>query len=309
MTQEQYLKNLMPPSHRADVILDTDAYNEVDDQFAIAYLLRSEKLNPVGICAAPFLNEKSSSAEDGMQKSHAEILKLLKLMNREEVVPHVYRGSDRFMRDETDAVDSPAARFIAASAAQYSAEHPLYVVAIGAITNVAAAVLLAPEAMRENTVIVWLGGHALDWAGQNREFNLRQDIAAARVVFDCGAPMVLLPCNGVVSSFRTTAPELDFWLKGKNPIATYLAENAEREANGYAAGKPWSRCIWDVTAVAWLLNDGERFLNTCQVPAPIPEYDHRWARDLFRRPIAYVYNVRRDALFEDLFQSLTNTKE
>ena len=36
MTQEQYLKNLMPPSHRADVILDTDAYNEVDDQFAIA---------------------------------------------------------------------------------------------------------------------------------------------------------------------------------------------------------------------------------------------------------------------------------
>lgn len=309
MTQEQYLKNLMPPSHHADVILDTDAYNEVDDQFAIAYLLRSEKLNPVGICAAPFLNEKSSSAEDGMQKSHAEILKLLKLMNREEVVPRVYRGSDRFMRDETDAVDSPAARFIAASAAQYSAEHPLYVVAIGAITNVAAAVLLAPEAMRENTVIVWLGGHALDWAGQNREFNLRQDIAAARVVFDCGAPMVLLPCNGVVSSFRTTAPELDFWLKGKNPIATYLAENAEREANGYAAGKPWSRCIWDVTAVAWLLNDGERFLNTCQVPAPIPEYDHRWARDPFRRPIAYVYNVRRDALFEDLFQSLTNTKE
>ena len=125
MTQKQYLKNLMPPSHRADVILDTDAYNEVDDQFAIAYLLRSEKLNPVGICAAPFLNEKSSSAEDGMQKSHAEILKLLKLMNREDVVPRVYRGSDRFMRDETDAVDSPAARFIAASAAQYSAEHPI----------------------------------------------------------------------------------------------------------------------------------------------------------------------------------------
>ena len=305
MTQEQYLKNLSTPNHHVDVILDTDAYNEVDDQFAIAYLLRSEeKLNTVGICAAPFLNEKSSSAEDGMEKSHAEILKLLGLMNRADVMSCVYRGSDRFMTSECEGVDSPAAHFIAGTAGKYSPENPLYVVAIGAITNVASAVLLAPEAMRENTVIVWLGGHALDWAAKNNEFNLRQDIAAARVVLDCGAPMVLLPCNGVVSSFRTTASELDFWLKGKNPIATYLAENAKREANNYAAGKPWSRCIWDVTAVAWLLNDGERFMNSYQMPAPIPEYDHRWAKSPFRHPITYVYYIRRDSLFEDLFSKL-----
>ena len=308
MTREQYLKNSEVPQGRVDVILDTDAFNEVDDQFAIAYLLRSEeKLNTVGICAAPFLNEKSSSAADGMEKSHAEILKLLRLMGREDLAPIVRRGSGRFLKDEADAVDSPAARFIAERAAGYSAEHPLYIVAIGAITNVASAVRMAPEVMRENTVIVWLGGHALEWAEPNNEFNLRQDIAAARVVFDCGAPTVLLPCKGVVSAFRTTAPELDFWLKGKNPTATYLAENAEREANGYAAGKPWSRCIWDVTAVAWLLNDGERFMNARTVPAPIPEYDHRWAQDPFRRPITYVYNIRRDALFEDLFRRLTET--
>ena len=304
MTQEQYLKNLMPPSHRADVILDTDAYNEVDDQFAIAYLLRSEKLNPVGICAAPFLNEKSSSAEDGMQKSHAEILKLLKLMNREEVALRVYRGSDRFMRDETDAVDSPAARFIAASAAQYSAEHPLYVVAIGAITNVAAAVLLAPEAMRENTVIVWLGGSGLEMP-RNREFNLSQDIACARVVMGSGAPLVILPCAGVVSTFTTTEPEMRYWLSGKNELCDYLVDNTVNEANAYAKGKVWSRVIWDVCTIGWLLNDGNAFMHDKLINTPIPEYDDVWAMQPDRPLCKYVYVINRDALMGDLFEKLS----
>ena len=67
MTKEQYLKNLNVPSGRVDVILDTDAYNEIDDQFAISYLLLSEeKLNTVGLCAAPFFNSLSAGAKDGL---------------------------------------------------------------------------------------------------------------------------------------------------------------------------------------------------------------------------------------------------
>ena len=39
MTQTQFLRNLEVPDRRVDVVLDTDAYNEIDDQFAVAYLL------------------------------------------------------------------------------------------------------------------------------------------------------------------------------------------------------------------------------------------------------------------------------
>ena len=39
MTQEQLFKNLNRPEGKIDVVLDTDAYNEIDDQFAIAYAL------------------------------------------------------------------------------------------------------------------------------------------------------------------------------------------------------------------------------------------------------------------------------
>ena len=46
MTNEQYLKNLEAPTGKIDVVLDTDAYNEIDDQFAVAYMLKyKNKLN------------------------------------------------------------------------------------------------------------------------------------------------------------------------------------------------------------------------------------------------------------------------
>ena len=55
MTKEQYLKNLEVPKGRIDAVLDTDTYNEIDDQFAIGYMLRSEdKINLKAIYAAPF---------------------------------------------------------------------------------------------------------------------------------------------------------------------------------------------------------------------------------------------------------------
>ena len=103
---------------------------------------------------------------------------------------------------------------MAERAKNYSPENPLYVVAIGAITNIASALLLAPE-IAENIVIVWLGGHGQHFE-HTREFNMRGDYAAARVVMRSGAPFVQLPCSGVVSSFTISKPELEYWLKGKN---------------------------------------------------------------------------------------------
>ena len=55
------------PAGRVDAVLDTDAFNEVDDQFAIAYMLRSsDKINTKGIYAAPFFNNRSRSPVVGL---------------------------------------------------------------------------------------------------------------------------------------------------------------------------------------------------------------------------------------------------
>lgn len=303
MTQEQYFNNLTVPNGKIDVVLDTDAFNEIDDQFAICYMLKlKQKFCVKGICAAPFLNRKVASAEDGMNKSYDEVLKLLNLMG-EDPESIVYKGSTNYLTDEATPVESEAADFMAELAQQYSPENPLYIVAIGAITNVASAILKNPK-MKENCVIVWLGGHATHVPCAASEFNMRQDIAAARIVFGCGIPLVQLPCRGVIDRFATSKYELQYWLKGKSDLCDYLYENTVREAESYAKDKPWTRVIWDVVAVAWLLNEKSKFMKDRLIPSPIPEYDRHYARDENRHFIKYVYEINRDALFEDLFSVL-----
>ena len=304
MKQEQYFKNLTAPKGKIDVVLDTDAYNEIDDQFAISYmLLNTHKFNIKGICAAPFKNGKSVSAADGMLKSYDEILKLLELTGKEKLKEIVFRGSKNYLPNETTSVESEAAEFMSKLVEEYSPDNPLYIVAIGAITNVASAIMKNPQ-MRENCVIIWLGGHATHIPLAASEFNMTQDIAAARVVFGCGVPLVQLPCGGVVDSFRTSKYELQHWLQGKNALCDYLCENTIKEAESYAAEKPWTRVIWDVTAVAWLLNEDAKFMQDRLIPSPIPEYDKHYAVNENRHFIKYVYSINRDALFEDLFRVL-----
>lgn len=302
MKTEQLLHNLQVPTGPIDVILDTDAFNEVDDQFALAYLLRStEKLTVKAICAAPFLNSRSTSPADGMEKSYQEIKKVLALAGREDLLPVVYRGSTRYLPDETTPVESEGAHAIAALAAKYTPGQPLYVVAIGAITNVASAVLMAPEIIN-NIVVVWLGGHARH-VPDTKEFNMLQDVAAARIIFGCGVPLVQLPCRGVVDHFTVSEGDLEKWLVGRNPLADYLAKNVICNMQG-CANLPWKRVIWDVTAVGWLLNDGDRLMRGEIVPAAIPEYDFYYAYDNSRHPMLYITDIDCTHLLGDLFEKL-----
>lgn len=282
------------------MVLDTDAYNEIDDQFAISYSMLSPEISVKALYAAPFHNERSSGAGDGMEKSYREILKLLPLIGHNT---EVFRGSDRYLESETVPVLSPAAEDLAKRAMAYTSEKPLYVVAIGAISNVASALLLEP-AIAERIVVVWLGCHALDWP-DNHEFNCMQDVAAARVVFGSGAPLVMLPCMGVVSAFTTTGPELHAWLDRKSSLCDYLVKNTEDAANEYAAGKVWSRVIWDVTAVGWLKNKGSRLMSDKLISTPIPQYDDHLSFDSRRPFCKYVYHIDRDALLGDLFATLS----
>lgn len=305
MSPEQYLKNLTTPTGIVDVVLDTDAYNEIDDQYAIAYLFKwGDRLKLKGICAAPFFNVKVKSPADGMKKSYEEVLNLLRLMDRCDLEKLVYIGSESYMEDDHTPVISEAARFIARIAEDYTPDHPLYIIAIGAITNIASAMLLNPQ-IKENCVVVWLGGHGYHMKNNN-EFNLRQDITAARIIFNSGVPLIHVPCAGVVDIFRTSRYELEYWLSGKNDLCDYLVRYTTQVAESYAKGKPWTRAIWDVVAVAWLLNDDHRFMDDELVPCPIPEYDHKYSFDDQRHLINYVRKINRDALFADLFDKLAH---
>lgn len=286
-----------------DVVIDTDAYNETDDQFAIAYLLcLQERVRVQALYAAPFFNKKSLSPLDGMNKSYDEILHILSLMRRDDMKARVFKGAKAYLKDEQEPVLSPAVENLVCLARAHTPDEPLYVVAIGAITNVASALIAAPD-IAERIALIWLGGHAFHWEN-TAEFNLRQDVNAARVIFGSRVPLVQLPCLGVVDMARTTKPELEYWLKGKNALCDYLVGHTVETAESYAASSAWSRVIWDITAVAWLTDDDSLTFKDRVVQRPQITPDCRYDFLVQGAPERYVYRVDRDRLFTQLFTRL-----
>jgi purine nucleosidase len=303
LSEEFRLKRLEHPG-KSDkpirMVLDTDTYNEIDDQFAVAYsILSSERLNVEAIYAAPFHNDRSTGPGDGMEKSYDEILRLLERLS---VSPEgfAFRGSTTYLAGRDAPEASPAAEDLIKKAMAMPEDEPLYVATIGAITNVSSAILLEPEIIKR-IVVVWLGGqpHSLPWA---TEFNLMQDLAASKLVFDCGVPFVQIPCHGVSSHLTTTVPELEDALKGRNSISDFLFERFCDYTTDHFA---WAKEIWDISAIGWLLN--EEWVPTFTVKSPILTDQMTWqAPPEGRHSIKVAWGMHRNAIFRDMFIKLQN---
>ena len=192
LTYDRRRELLTLPCHgKADAVLDTDTFNEIDDQFALAFAaLSPDALNLKAVLAAPFHNNRSSGPADGMEKSYEEILNVLKLLDK-PADDFVFHGSTSFLKDAGTPVESDAAHRIIELAREAKAQgRVLYILAIAAITNVASALLMAPDII-DSVVVVWLGGHAFHTV-PNTEFNLHQDIPASQVMFESGVPLMLI---------------------------------------------------------------------------------------------------------------------
>lgn len=291
------LARLTAPTGPVRMVLDTDTYNEIDDQFALVWaLLSPEKLTTEAIYAAPFHNARSAGPGDGMERSYDEIHRLL------DRLPGVYsgpvlRGSTRFLEAADRPVESDAAADLVERAMTSAADAPLYVVAIGAPTNISSALLLQPRIV-EKIVLVWLGGHPTFWPTA-REFNLRQDLHASRLLYDCGVPFVMLPCATVASHLLATVPELEAYVAGRGAIGDFLVETFK----GYSSDHfGWSKEIWDLAPIAWLLNAA--WAPSVLEHSPILTDQITWSIDRSRHWIRIATGVRRNPIFADLFRKL-----
>jgi purine nucleosidase len=301
LSPETLLKKLEPPRGKVSMVLDTDTYNEVDDQFALAYcLLSPEKLDVQAIYAAPFFNNRSAGPGDGMEKSYAEIVRLLGKMNRNPE-GFVFKGAPRYLPDGETPVDSPAVRDLVERAMARPDDDPLYVVAIGAITNVASAILTEPGIVNK-ILVVWLGGHPQEYPTAY-EFNLYQDVPAARVVFDCGVPVVQIPCYGVASHLLASVPELKEYIGGKNELCDALIELFAAYSDDHFA---WAKEIWDVSTIGYLINSD--WLPSKLMHSPLLTDDAHWAHDERRHFIRVAYYCHRNPVFKDMYEKLVRLK-
>lgn len=288
---------LLPEPHgKLSVVLDTDAYNEVDDQFAIAYALFSgDRLDIEAIYAAPFVNDHADSAGDGMNQSYEEILRIMKLCSRETAAP-VYKGAERFLEHRADSVQCEAVDDLIFRALRHTKERPLYVVSIGAPTNVASALIKCPE-ICGSIVVLWLGGNSLEQQDA-REFNLEQDIIASQTLFCGHVPLVLFPCGGVTDRLRLTTEELRRRMV-PSELSDYLVGIVEKyKEKEYGDEK----VIWDIIPFTWLINDG--WVRTELFNTPVLSDDCRWCGSDAQHLVRCAVDVDKDAAFQDLFIKL-----
>ena len=208
--------NLICKKNKYNVILDTDTYNEADDQFALAYLLKSKDLfNIQAITIAPFRHEKwQKTVSDSIDASYSEACKVFDLLVLKDK-SLIYKGSRDYLKNGYNE-KNPAVNKIIEIA---NTNKKTYILAIGCLTNIALALKSNPE-IKDKIEIIWLGSNFL--FGPNKDFNFDQDIEAVKTVFESKVKLTVMPCSPISSNLMTSIYELESELKGKNELCDYL---------------------------------------------------------------------------------------
>ncbi len=242
----------------------------------------------------------------GMHRSFDEIVRVFELLR----LPHagrVFRGSAAYLADQHTPLLSEAVEHLIASARATPADgEPLYVVAIGCVTNIASALLAAPD-IAERIVVIWTSGYPSHAPHINFSLNMEQDLAASRVLFASGVPLVYLPGFHVGAQLRLSLPEMALHVQPCGAIGADLhrlyLDNPLADFAGldvHAPGFSW--VIWDVINIAWLLNPD--WVPSTLVPTPGLSDERRWLAQPDALPMREAHAVARDAIFGDFFETL-----
>jgi len=296
-----YTKN----NKKKKLILDTDTYNEIDDQFAVTYAMVADDIEVLAMTAAPFTNERSTGPADGMEKSYEELIRVRDFVDPDNKmnIP-CYRGSTEYMKNIITPVKSEAAENIVRIVNE--ADDIVYIAVIGCFTNVASALLLDPS-IADKAVIILLGSSKFE-CGTADDFNLAQDRAAARVIFESGVPVVVIPAQGgCADSLMITNAEAEFYLGQKSgKIGKFLCQNFFEDEtppfdeNGNCTVR--ERSIYDIATIAFLRNPyatGVRIITAHSVDAA-----GNWVKLNTDRKMIYINDLYRDHIMSEFFTAV-----
>jgi purine nucleosidase len=352
LPEEEMLRLLAPPRGRARMILDTDAANEIDDQFAIAWsLLSPDEIALEGVTIEPytfqhkradFLETEAVMKRGGPRTEREAVLvsrygswveghwrlgrdpaatvfvtpaegadrsydEAVRVFGKVGANPDgaVLPGARRFLTSLDQPERTPAAERIV-DRALAKADGPLYVCAVGCVTNIATALLIEPSIIR-NMVVVWTSGFPTTVRLSNEmSLNLVEDVLASQLLFASGAAHVYLPGFHVGAQLRISRPEMELWVKGRGAIGDYLhhlyTHNPLYEMRGWTDTERRTWVMWDIITMAWLMNP--EWVPTHMTRAPMlgddlhwhPRADGHWMRE--------GHGVDRDAIFADFYRKL-----
>lgn len=286
------------PSGPRRIIINTDAKNEADDQFAIVHALLSPTLDVRGLVPAHFGTRRN---DHSLQESRDEVDLLLRLMNLTGSVV-VAEGALTALPDASTAIPSSGSRLIIDEAMKD--EGTLFVTFLGPLTDMASAILEEPAIQDRDVVVVWIGGPSYDGIlpGYHPEFNLSNDIHAANVVMDSRIPVWQIPMS-VYTLVSVGHEELRQKVEPLGELGAYLVrqviEYNEREPDMMMdfrslGDSPAIGVVMNPLGALWRVRPAPRFTANSEMEPQDPD----------RRLIQVCDSIDVRWLLEDMFAKL-----
>ena len=283
---------------RRRVIINSDAKNEADDQFALVHALLSPSLDIRGIIPAHFGTRRTRHS---MAESRAEVDLILDLLGQRDAV-RVADGAPHALPDADTPAVSAGAELIIDEAMRCDAG-PLVVAFLGPLTDMASALLMEPRIAERDVTVVWIGGGPYDGEPPSYwpEFNLANDIAAANVVFASSVPVWQVPMPVYVQTAVGYA-ELDEKAAPYGALGAYLVRQLVEFNERHVSEPIEYRSLGDSPAIGLLINPYcGRYR---QRPAPGFAPDGSYDFGTTYRPIRVYDSIDTRYLFEDFFAKL-----
>ncbi|WP_336514722.1 nucleoside hydrolase [Pollutibacter soli] len=174
---------------RIRVISDNDFSGDPDGLFQLAHLLLSPSVDIRGIIGTHLRKGDPFDPSETQATNAAKKAKeLMDVMGMQQNIP-VLTGSNVAMPNDSTPARSDGIDFIIREARRTDTKQPLYVLCGAGLTEIASALLKAPDIAGRLTLI-WIGGQEYtDLAPpppnySSPEYNLNIDIAAAQAVFN-----------------------------------------------------------------------------------------------------------------------------
>lgn len=271
------------------VLIDADTGNEVDDLFAIGRALIAPELEIVGLNSTQWQNSHWA-VENTLENSHRLNVRILSYLDMGQL-PHP-RGSHYRLYDwgQDVAQHSAAAYHIIKEAHKSTPEDKLIVVALGALTNVASALLIDPSIAPKMRLYCLGSSYNFEqgfW--KKTDFNCLMDPHAINVVMDqVDLEMHITPVN-VAANMQMTRERLTENFKGKDDLRGFLYDRWMTHMDGGYNG----RVIWDLVPFYYLLQ-----------PDWITEVEIQTPPENTQRKIFVTKSFEADKLEKDFFDSL-----
>jgi inosine-uridine nucleoside N-ribohydrolase len=278
-----------PARGQLRVIIDTDAANEVDDQWAIALALGfPERFKIEGFVASHYGDR---GGKNGIQKSFNNINEVLEFAGMANQFP-VKKGSDPITyKDKVN--ESEGVDFIIETAKTATVENPVWVVVLGTATDAAMAIM-KDSTIKDKIIVLWHG--RTTWPDRCWNFNASNDLKAVQMLFDRLSRFVLFD-TGTFLNMPMEESEKRVAVNGK--LGAYLHNIRKKSAYAQLPSKG----MFDLGDIAALLDSDIVKWETAFVPKVADDYKYVFTESA--RTLVRIFDIQRKGTFDLLDIALT----